>query len=555
MAEATTATADGMTRRGVRLILRSLRAHPGLHAMAMLGAIGFVTATVGSARALGWITDTVLLGASGGGPDGSDPGWAVAVILGISVASGASVVVRRLFLVMATLRTQRDWRRRLLHRYIDLPLRFHLRRPAGELLAHADADLEAATMVLQPLAFALSVVVLVVAALVMLLVVHPLLALVAAVLFPALAVMSRVYARMVETPSADVQRRIGEVSSLVHESFDGALVVKVLGREPVEVRRMRAASERLRDERIRVGRLHGTFEPVIEILPTVGTIALMVVGAWLVGRGSATPGDLVLAAALFSLLAMPLEIVGFFLQEMPRSVVSLERVDSVLDLPLAERRPSTGSGFVSLPSGPLPLEIEGLIVRLGGRRVLDGASLVVAPGETVALVGSTGSGKSTLLETVAGLIEAEAGSIRLGGVSMHDIDPEELRDMVALVFQEAFLFADSIAENVVLQHSRHSRHSRSAGPATVGSGSGRTGVGSGRTGVGSGRTGVGSGRGAIRRGAGGVGRCCGCRFRGCTARRRGDDRGGAWRDPLRRSAPKGGTGTGSDTSAASAHAR
>ena len=436
-----------ITRRCVRLVMRSLRAYPGLYAMAMLGATGFMAATVGSAWALGWITDSVILEASGEKPDSSDLGLAVAMIIGISIASGASVVARRMFLVTATMRTQRDWRRRLLHRYIDLPLRFYLRRPAGELLAHADADLEAATMVLQPLAFALSVTLLVVAALALLLMTHPLLALIAAVLFPTLGVMSRVYTRMVEKPSADVQRRIGEVSALAHESFDGALVVKTLGREPAEVQRMFTASSRLKDARIRVGRLRGTFEPAIEILPVVGTVALLVAGAWLVGSGSASPGDLVLASALFSLLSMPLEIVGIFLEEMPRSVVALERVDSVLDLPMTERNPPSGPISVRptprpdcahLPSGPLSLEIDGLTVRLGGLCVLDGVSLVVAPGETIALVGSTGSGKSTLLETVAGLIDAASGSIRIGGMPLHEIDQNDLRTAVALVFQEAF---------------------------------------------------------------------------------------------------------------------
>ena len=438
-----------MTRRGVRLIMRSLRAHPGLHALAMLGATGFVIATVGSAWALGWITDRVVVEASAGRPDRSDLITAAAVLTAIAVGGGVCVVVRRLFLVMATLRTQRDWRRQLLHRYVDLPLRFHMRRPAGELLAHADADLEAATMVLQPLAFALSVVILVVAAIVTLLTVHPMLALIAAVLFPVLAVMSRVYTLMVEEPSAEVQRRVGDVSSVAHESFDGALIVKTLGREPMEVRRMRAASARLRDERLLVGRLRGTFEPILEMLPTVGTIALMLVGSWLVGRDAVSPGDLVLAVALFSLLTMPLGIVGFFFEEIPKSVVALERVDGVLDLPV-ER----STGGEKLPPEPLSLEVDGLVVSLGGRRVLDGVSLAVAPGETVALVGSTGSGKSTLLEAVAGLIDVADGSIDLSGVPVERVDRIDLRSAVAMVFQEAFLFADSIAENVALQHGR-----------------------------------------------------------------------------------------------------
>ncbi len=433
---------DGIARRGYRLIMRSVRAHPVPHAVALIGALGFVATTVGAAWLLGWITDNVIIATEA---DRTAPAVAAALVIGVSVASGVSVLMRRWFLAMAELRTQRDWRRALLHRYIDLPMDFHRERDPGELLAHADADVNTATMVLKPLAFAVSVVVLVVVTMAALFAAHPLLALIAAVVFPALAAMSRVYIRRVEAPSAEVQRRVGEVSEVAHESFDGAVVVKTLGREPIEVERMRAASERLRDERIRVGRMRGTFEPSLDALPTIGAIALLLVGAWLVGRGSATPGDLVLAATLFSLLALPLFIVGFFLEEMPRSVVSLQRVDRVLERPVPAPAPA---GPRTLPEGPLGLEIEDLAVGYGSRLVLDGVSLQVRPGETVALVGATGSGKSTLLETVAGLNGLARGSIRLSGTDLARIGSGELHEAVALVFQEAFLFADSVVENV-----------------------------------------------------------------------------------------------------------
>ena len=470
-----------MTRRGFRLIMRSVRAHTWPHSTAILGASGYVAATVAGAWMLGWVTDRVIVASFEDRPEARALALAAAGIIGFSAATGASVVVRRWFLSMAELRTQRDWRRQLLHHYLDAPMSFHRTRPAGELLAHADADVLTATMVLKPLAFSLSVVLLAAVALVMLVFVHPLLALIAAVLFPALAVISRVYTRRVEAPSAVVQRRVGEVSAVAHESFDGALVVKTLGRERAEIKRLRAASERLRVERVRVGRMRGTFEPLIDALPTVGTILLVLVGAWLVDQGSATPGDLVLAATLFSLLAMPLRVVGFFLEEMPRSVVSLERIDrvmadpappapsppapastspapalsgSVAPAPTPTARPS--AAFSALPSpdpafsgpGPLALEIENLVVSHDGHRVLDGVTLSVAPGETVALVGATGAGKSTLLEAVAGLVEPDGGSIRLDGVPHTEIDPDQRHRAVALVFQETFLFAGSVTENV-----------------------------------------------------------------------------------------------------------
>lgn len=445
MLQSPPARPESVARRGMRLIMRSLRAHPWPHAVAMIGALGFVFATVGGAWVLGWTTDNVIIADSA---PRRDAVIAAVAVIAVSAASGVSVVMRRWFLAMAELRTQRDWRRGLLHQYLDLPMEFHRRRAAGELLAHVDSDVNTATMVLKPLAFAASVMALVLVTLAALYAAHPLLALIALVLFPALALISHIYTRAVEAPSAEVQRRVGEVSTVAHESLDGAMVVKTLGREQIEVQRLRDASERLRDERIKVGRMRGMFEPLVDALPTAGSIVLLLVGAWLVDQGLATPGDLVLAAMLFSLLAMPLLVVGFFLEEMPRSVVSLERVDSVLDLTVPS---PLSAGPQVLGSAPLSVNIAGLGVRHGPHVVLNGVSLDVRAGETVALVGATGSGKSTLLEAIAGLTPAESGSIRLDGTDIADIGGDELHEKVALVFQEAFLFADSVAENLGLQ--------------------------------------------------------------------------------------------------------
>ena len=444
---------DHIWRRGARLIARSWRAHPGPHTLAMVGAVVFVFAAVGGAWVFRGVTDELIVPAfESGAFSDSDRGisgktvWlAMAALLGVSLLRGVSVVARRFFLSMAEFRTQRDWRRGLLWHYLDVPLRFHRTKPTGELLAHADIDVQMATVVLKPLAFSMSVVLLVLVSVVSIFVIHPLLALIAVVLFPALVVVSQRYTSLVEEPAALAQQRVGDVSAIAHESFDGAVVVKTLGREAAEVERMLKASDRLRQWRVRVGRLRANFEPLIDALPNVGIIVLILVGTSLVSSGDASEGDLVLAAILFGLLTTPLRVLGFFLEEMPRSVVSLERVDRVMAYPLRDR-----SGSARLPAGPLGVVADELTVAYGGNRAVSDASFVVDPGETLALVGQTGSGKSTLLEAIAGLLEPSGGSVSIGGTAVDELAPEELSAGVALAFQEAFLFASSITENVAM---------------------------------------------------------------------------------------------------------
>lgn len=412
----------------------------------MAGALMYVGASIGGAVVLGRVTDDLVVPAFEDGSVDRGDIWAMmAIVIGISFVRGAGVVVRRWFLSLAENRTQRDWRRDLVWHYLDVPLRFHREHPTGELLAHADLDLTTATMVLKPLAFSASVVVLVVAATVTLVIIHPLVALVGVVLFPTLVVLSQIYTSRVEEPAARAQQGVGDVSAVAHESFEGALVVKTLGREEAEIERMRAASARLRDERLVVGRIRAFFEPSIDALPHAGTIALLLLGSWLVSRGSATPGDLVLAAIIFGLLATPLRVFGFFLEELPRSVVALDRVDRVMATDVENR-----SGVASLPDGPLAIRVRRLCVAYGEHDVLTDVNLDVPAGGVAALVGPTGSGKSTLMEAIAGLLDPSSGGVQLGQVAIDDVSAKEWSAAVAIAFQESFLFTDSIDQNVGL---------------------------------------------------------------------------------------------------------
>ena len=412
----------------------------------MVGALGFVGASIGGAWVLRAATDDLVIPAFDDGTvDRSDVWVVMGLIVVVSVGRGIGVMMRRWYLSLAENSTQRDWRRALVNHYLDVPLRFHRERPTGELLAHADIDLTTATMVLKPLAFSVSVLALVIVAVVTLFIIHPLVALLGIVLFPLLVVMSQIYTSRVEAPSARAQQAVGEVAAVAHESFEGALVVKTLGRESAEVERLRRASATLRKERLVVGRIRAVFEPSIDALPNIGVVLLLLIGSWLVSRGDATPGDLILAAVVFGLLATPLRVFGFFLEEMPRSVVALDRVDKVMAQPVEQR-----AGTATVPAGPVDVAVHGLVVGYGEHHVLRGVDLEVAAGTTAAVVGATGSGKSTLLEAVAGVLDRIEGTVAIGGVDIADVAADDWTTAVAIAFQESFLFTDTIVENVAL---------------------------------------------------------------------------------------------------------
>ena len=442
---------ESVIRRGGRLVRRSLRLHPWAHLAGIMGANVFALAVVGFTVVIGRITDEVIVpGLDGSGVPRSSLVTAVAVVIVVGVVRAVSIMVRRWFNMLATVSTQRTWRRAVTDRFLDVPLSFHQSRPAGQLLAHADADVEVATSMLKPLAFSLSVVVMAVAALVSLLMVHVFFALVAVVMFPTLTLLNRRFTRKVEAPAAAGQEAVGVLSGIAHESLDGVMVVKTLGREGAEVDRFAEAARDLRSHRLTVGGLRSSYAPLYYSLPQLGIIVLLLVGVWLVDGGSVTIGDVVRAMSLFSILTLPMEILGYLFQEMPRSVVAMDRIDGVL-AEQVEPRPVAPLDSVSVAARPVVVEFDAVgFAHADGLDVLTDLDLRLEPGESVALVGATGSGKSTAVALLAGLVPPTTGEVRVGGETTLTLGPEGVAASVATVLQETFLFADTVRSNLLL---------------------------------------------------------------------------------------------------------
>ncbi len=440
-----------VSKQGLALIVRFVRLHPTPFWLAFTGGVLWASIVVAASYVLGRVTDEVITPAfSPEGIPASKVWWAVGALFLVGLARGLSVVMRRWFGSLTEARMQRTVRTSVVERLLTMPLTSYRRRPTGELLANADTDVNTATNMLMPLPFSLGVVALVVISLVSLFSTDVAFGVVALLLFPALALTSRSYTNRVHEPSALVQERLGEVSAIAHESFDGALVVKTLGREQQEQERFEDAADRLRTQRLGVARMTSSFEPMLDMLPNLGTVALLLAGAWRIDHGAATPGDLVQAVALFGWLAFPMRIVGFLFESIPKAVVSIERVDRLTAEPVDAAVEGDGTRAAHLPDGPLDLRVQDLSFAYGDATVLDRVTFDVRPGEVVALVGSTGAGKSTLTNLLVRLDEPVTGSIELGGVPISDLDPDELRSAVSLAFQESYLFAASVDENVTL---------------------------------------------------------------------------------------------------------
>ena len=449
-------TSRDVLGKGLRVLGRAIREQPRIFAVAVSGSVLFGLLVIASAYVVGAVVgDVVVPAVERGAVAGGALALAASALFGISVLRVVGIFGRRLGAGYMQYRLQAAYRRRVTRRYLDLPLAWHHRNSTGTLLSNANSDVEAAWYPIAPLPFAVGTLVMLVGAVVSLFVTDWALALVGLAVFPALFALNVVYSRRMAPRQARAQRLRAEVSGIAHESFDGALVVKTMGRESQETARFAARAGDLRDALISVGRLRGVFDPMLETLPSLGTLAVLVVGAVRLQQGAITVTELVSVAFLFTVLAFPVRAIGWVLAELPRSVAGWERVSRVLDatgempygdvtLDPARREPAT-LGFADVHFGYEPAEAH-----QPGTEVLGEVTFTVPAGKTVALVGPTGAGKSTIASLAVRLVDPDRGRVTLDGVDVRELTAASLAATVALVAQVPFVFDDTVRANITL---------------------------------------------------------------------------------------------------------
>ena len=446
------ARTDRITRRGFSLLGRGIKEQRFLFWVSVVGSVLFGFMTVADARVLGWATDHVIRPSfeRGDVTEGALVA-AIALFMGVAILRALGIVARRLIGGIVYYRLVADYRRRVTRQYLTLPMSWHHRHPTGQLLSNANADVEGAWAVFMPLPMAIGVIAMLVAAIFEMVRADLVLTIVGLVVFPALFVINVFYQRWLSPKVAHAQSLRGSVSAVAHESFDGALVVKSLGRETDETDRFRDVSHELRDANIAVGRIRSIFDPLLEALPNIGILMVVVLGVGRVASGAADPGDVVSVAYLFTVVAFPVRAIGWVLGELPRSVVTWERVDAVLQ----ERGSMPYGEQVLRGTGAVSLGVRDVTFRFpdADRDVLRNISLDVDPGRVIAVVGATGSGKSALTTLLTRLVDPQQGTITVDGVDIRDLTHDELARVIAVVPQGTFLFDDSVRENVTLGES------------------------------------------------------------------------------------------------------
>jgi ABC-type multidrug transport system fused ATPase/permease subunit len=444
-------TSGSTLRDGFAVLGVAIRREPWVFTLSTLGSLVFGALTVADAWVLGWSTDHVVLPAFKTG----EYTWAgllavLALFLGVAILRAVGIVARRLGAGVMQYRMQAHHRREVTRQYLRLPMAWHQRHPTGQLLSNANSDVEAAWAPIAPLPMAVGTVAMMVIAVVQMLLTDLVMALVGLLVFPAVIVANIVFQRLQSPLMTRAQALRAEVSEVAHESFDGAMVVKTLGRESEETARFAHKAHLLRDTNIRAGRVRAAFDPLLEALPNLGVLAVLAVGVNRVLSGAADAGDVVTIGYLLTIVAFPIRSLGWLLGEFPRSVVGFRRVASVLaatgEMQYGDRLVASATDRDVLGAR---LEVRDLAYRYAdGPPLLDALGFTVEPGRTVAVVGATASGKSTLTSLLVRLVDPAAGAVLLDGTDLRELAAGQLADHVSLVPQQAFLFDDTVRGNV-----------------------------------------------------------------------------------------------------------
>ena len=435
------------------LVLRYARGQRVAAVLSLLGAVSFAATIVVSAWVIGWITEEVVLPAlSEGGAGGVSLTTAAAVLGGVAAWRSTSIVLRRASAAWWQLRTEQALRREVVTHQLGLSLRWYASRGVGDLLAVSGNDTKKATGLLAPLPFAVGSLFLLFGAMGLVLTIDVRLGLTAGAVMALVVAIDAVGSWFAFRHMERVQAAVGRLATVAHESFDGALTIRALGRAREETGRFSVTSVEHRDAMVRLGWSWTAFRAVTDLVPALGTIGMLTYATTLVASGSVAPSELVTIAYLLSLLVVPTRLIGYLIWDAAQSVAGWRRVRTVLDV---EDRPTHGTRTLPASSAGGAVRVEGVrFAYAPGRTTLDDVTLDLPAGRTVALVGPTGGGKSTLARLLARLWDPDDGRILIDGIDVRELAPGEVASAVTYVAQEPFVFDDTVRGNITLGDER-----------------------------------------------------------------------------------------------------
>ncbi|MEV8535263.1 ABC transporter ATP-binding protein [Streptomyces sp. NPDC051211] len=370
--------------------------------------------------------------------------WA-GMLIGAAVAVYVLTYIRRYYGGRLALDVQHDLRTEMYATITRLDGRRQDELSTGQVVGRATSDLQLIQGLLFMLPMTIGNFLLFGISLGIMLWLSPLLTLVALLMAPALWFIAKRSRKKLFPATWYAQGQAAAVAGVVDGAVTGVRVVKGFGQEEQETGKLREAGRRLFAGRLRSIRLNSRYTPALQAVPGLGQVAILALGGWMATRGQVTLGTFVAFSTYLAQLVGPVRMLAMVLTVGQQARAGVERV-----LELIDTEPTMQDGTVELPAdAPATVEFEDVSFGYDpDRPVLDGFSLRIAPGETVAVVGASGSGKSTVSLLLPRFYDATRGTVRIGGHDVRELTHDSLRAAIGLVPEDSFLFSDSVRANI-----------------------------------------------------------------------------------------------------------
>ncbi|MBP8534882.1 ABC transporter ATP-binding protein [Streptomyces sp. MK37H] len=364
--------------------------------------------------------------------------YVAASVLGLVQARVATVVVQR-----AVFRLRED----VEHKLARLPLAYFDKQSRGEVLSRATNDIDNIQQTLQQtLSQIMASLLTIVGVLSMMFWISPLLALVALITVPVSVWVTTRIGKRAQPQFVAQWKTTGKLNAHIEEMYTGHALVKVFGREKESAQAFREQNDKLYGAGFRAQFISGLIQPSMMFIGNLNYVLVAVVGGLRVASGALSIGDVQAFVQYSRQFSQPLTQVASMANMVQSGVASAERVFELLDAPeqsaepVDARRPEAVRGQVAFEEVSFRYQPD--------TPLIDGLSLSVRPGQTVAIVGPTGAGKTTLVNLLMRFYEVSGGRITLDGVDIAEMSREELRSHIGMVLQDTWLFGGTIAENI-----------------------------------------------------------------------------------------------------------
>jgi ATP-binding cassette subfamily B protein len=372
--------------------------------------------------------------------------WLLA-LLGVGLLEVVAGGMRHIFAIRNRSATDARVRDAIFAHALRLDAAYHDRVGPGELMSRASSDSEHVARMMDAIGHTIGYVLTVVAVAIVMLVIDVKLALVVLIPLPLVSVAAWIYSQRYDARTRRLQEAWAAAATLVEETVSGIRVVKGLGAGDALAGRFRRRSDEIVGRALDVARLDAAFNPALELLPMLGIAAVLWFGGRRVIAGDLSLGSFVAFNAYVVMLVWPLRVLGQRVSTLQKALAASARITEVLETE-PRLREARHACRLELPARG-EVRLEGVrFGHEGDRPILDGLDLHVAAGESVALVGATGSGKSTVAGLLARLYDPDGGRVLLDGVDVRELRLADVRRAVALVFEETFLFTESVEENI-----------------------------------------------------------------------------------------------------------